>query len=1122
MKVKHLFLQRKICLVLLLLLGLACESFALRVHERNRPGKKDPAIIDREVYVTSVNGVDHGFAVRYRQKGGSAQAVNTLGFDIGYLPTGNWYQGGFLRNITVNGKQIKLQKSKYPEVIRVLSNTPERTVLGVVFETEAGELQLTMVLQKGKYYSYVKIEFINPVKPIKTLEFNLLNHPGHYDKKKLARVIRTSSKTFEMKNTFAVDHKDDKGWAFFEDKNGGAFGPSAFMYLPEQIDKVTYSVYMSYLLTTKVKLKPGNNTAHFLFWHFPAKQFPQNMALDYMKSKTGELSADLRKLSSEQLKGGTKNSGNDISFYEMKKLAKPPVIDGKSNDAVWQNVPWTGSFYYLGTPDKAQPETNFKLAYDNSYFYFLVECKEPDIRSVRAKVPQNAKWDSNTWEDDYVEMYICPYGELDKYFQFIINSNGAIWDSKVDKAKRERSWNSNIEVKALTGKDVWYVEGRIPVKDLVKADKKTTSLWLFNMTRQRLASETGRNAALKWSSWSKLPIANTNTTSAFNVLSDFDAPFAKRPEAFMAADNYKDLFLQKFPIRCTFPREELFITNNMYAPNFVKIKDQRWQYKNYLAGSGKYRKREDWKQYLDSLKIHVRLPDGCTLLTGETGFRSIFSVKQVGKNHYVLSPLRKDSDNKWHKITHCYFDYAALYMKSTLPAGSKGVMEIWVEQEINKEKLVTGVTKYPFTVIEFPEVKQLKQFVINVWPDVFSLFIPDYVRKTKALGFNSIPLRWDWVEYNHKRYPGAKSKALENHIRSLAKEAKANGMMVVIHDSTMGEFYSSKQGRWGNTKFMDPGFTGPIYQKEIKDVKEIAEELEPDHLFIDCEYFAHHGKFGEKEIYSWAPGKERIQKSGLSLKGYLSSCGDRLAGDVRKALYLPGKPRIKVGFYGTGGCFYLPHVRFPGREMFDLIFNIHTLLKKDLVDYAMPSPYHSGEIDDRYILCFSELRKNIGNQPILPWAAAGYPVPFSKEMVRDQFLETCAFGCVGIAYFDESSWDVGAYLYQAKAINEIAPFEDIVMDGKFYEQQNKEYKSAHIKGMIKDSEAIILFSCYKRFKDITETVQNPLPVDCEVYDASTGKKLGKVRKGGSIKVTLDMKRNTKLLYFGNSWKARTK
>ena len=141
-------------------------------------------------------------------------------------------------------------------------------------------------------------------------------------------------------------------------------------------------------------------------------------------------------------------------------------------------------------------------------------------------------------------------------------------------------------------------------------------------------------------------------------------------------------------------------------------------------------------------------------------------------------------------------------------------------------------------------------------------------------------------------------------------------------------------------------------------------------------------------------------------------------------------------------------------------------------------------------------------------------------MVRDQFLEMCAFGCIGVAYYEEDMWDVGAYWYQALAINEIAPFEDIVMDGKFFDQKQKAYKSAHIKGMKKDKEAIALLSCYKRYKAITENIQNPLSMDCAVYDAVTGKKLGVVRKGGSIKVELDMSRNTRLLYFGNDWNKR--
>ena len=97
---------------------------------------------------------------------------------------------------------------------------------------------------------------------------------------------------------------------------------------------------------------------------------------------------------------------------------------------------------------------------------------------------------------------------------------------------------------------------------------------------------------------------------------------------------------------------------------------------------------------------------------------------------------------------------------------------------------------------------------------------------------------------------------------------------------------------------------------------------------------------------------------------------------------------------------------------------------------------------------------------------------------------------------------------------------DNVMDGTFYEQTKKAYKNAHIKGMRKGSEAIILFSCYKRYKNITESVQNPLPADCEVYDAVSGKKIGNVKKGGSVAVELDMSRNTKLLYFGTQWKKR--
>ena len=54
-----------------------------------------------------------------------------------------------------------------------------------------------------------------------------------------------------------------------------------------------------------------------------------------------------------------------------------------------------------------------------------------------------------------------------------------------------------------------------------------------------------------------------------------------------------------------------------------------------------------------------------------------------------------------------------------------------------------------------------------------------------------------------------------------------------------------------------------------------------------------------------------------------------------------------------------------------------------------------------------------------------------------------------------------AISYHGKgAINEIAPFEDIVMDGKFFDQAQKAYKNAHIKGMKKGTEPMQKNNCF--------------------------------------------------------------
>jgi len=329
-------------------------------------------------------------------------------------------------------------------------------------------------------------------------------------------------------------------------------------------------------------------------------------------------------------------------------------------------------------------------------------------------------------------------------------------------------------------------------------------------------------------------------------------------------------------------------------------------------------------------------------------------------------------------------------------------------------------------------------------------------------------------------------------------------------------------------------------------LKVLTESYKPDYLFIDCEYYRNTTENLEI-LKSWKKGWNKLTDNGRKpIKQALTEIGNRVSRDVEFTInknkedtsswvmigwlnsMFEGKDdkdnsRTQFGFYGTGKWLDSKTERFPGNEMYEGIFNIVDIMKKNLNDFAQPETYNSGDMEF-LISRIASTKKAIDSNRILPWCDAGYPTPFKREMVRDQLLELCAFGCRGGIYLRYDSWDPGAYLYQVYAINELAPFEDIFMDGTFYEQDKKQNKTAHVKGQKLGNEALILFSCYKRFKPVIEKVKNPLDKDCSVYDATTLKKLTDLKAGETIPVSLNMDRDTKLLYFGNKedWEKRVK
>jgi Carbohydrate family 9 binding domain-like len=1113
---KNQSLMKLVCGIVIF--GCAMQSiFGLPVREKNKVrSAKAPAIFEREVLVSPVNGVKSGLRVYYRVEAGKAlPAKKSKGFQIGLRPTGNWYDGSFIHKITINNQRVKLLKSKYPKVIKIIENSDKRTILASLFETDFGDIAIKLIYLKDKLYGYLRFEIKNPKVKIANVVITLLNFPGHfgtYSKATLNRAVVIADKNIEI-STEPQNILSSQGWVFYYDKNSNFYGSSALMYRPREIESLMLkSDSKKYGLQTIITLKKGGKSCNLLLWEFSKKKFSQAVALDYMKTTAAGLQKELNILSTKPLKPVIKPQRSTV-LYKMTKAKEAIKIDGKADDACWEVAPWADKFYYLGSAKKAQPGTKFKFAYDDKKFYFYIRCEEPDIQQVKATITQR---DGAVYNDnDAVEIFLCPYGEYDNYFHYIINSRGTVWDAKINKGYVDKSWNSKINVVTEKGKDFWVAEGEILISDLVKADKKTMTVWLANVSRQRLASATSNNKYLKWSSWSKLFERKFDNPGSFNVLSGFNAPFVEGSGTFLKADNYNNLFLQDQTIECFFPRDELFIANNVAAPNYINIKDIRTKYAKYLGkSSAAQRKTKEWQDYIDNLKIFVKLPAGYSLYTGETGFVAFFSVKKE-HDFYVISPLRQPDQNIFKMArVHAKFDQFMLYAKTDLPAGSRGKLKIWIEQTIQGKTLKTKVKSYPFKVVTFPKVKPLKKFSISMWANRYAFVEPDYVITRKKLGFTTIDLKITWIERN------AGNEKIKSYLLDAVKQARSEKMKIAVHDSTFSRLYFSKEGRWGkkNRKSPDPTYTGAAYQSDLAAVAYLAKTFKPDYLFIDCEYYNHTVK--RKIIDSWPAGKAKIQKSGLSEKDFFSRCGDRMANDVRKALKR-GWPagEVKVGFYGTGHHFL--RNKFPGEEMFDGVFNIRSLLNKKLVDFVQPSPYHNGDMDV-IINNLQAIRKKLkgSDGKVLTWACAGYPTPFKSTMVRDQLLEIASLGGIGVVYWGEQAWDVGAYLNQVYAINEIAPVEDIIMDGKFYEQHKKQHATAYIKGMIKDNEAVILLSCYKRYKNIKVAIKNPLNIDCAVYDISNNKKLADIKKGAAIVVELDKIRDTKMLYFGNAWSQR--
>jgi hypothetical protein len=149
---------------------------------------------------------------------------------------------------------------------------------------------------------------------------------------------------------------------------------------------------------------------------------------------------------------------------KMVLFEKPPTIDGKLDDEVWQTAALLKDFYQTQPGDNLIPEnkTEVRLGFDSRFIYIAFHCFD-DPTKVRANI---AKRD-NIWDDDYVGILFDTFNDQRRAYEFDFNPLGVQADGIWTEGQGEDfSLDLVMESKGMVTTDGYTIEVAIPFKSL--------------------------------------------------------------------------------------------------------------------------------------------------------------------------------------------------------------------------------------------------------------------------------------------------------------------------------------------------------------------------------------------------------------------------------------------------------------------------------------------------------------------------------------------------------------------------------------------------------------------------------------------------------------------------------
>src|SRR5690348_5689023 len=195
------------------------------------------------------------------------------------------------------------------------------------------------------------------------------------------------------------------------------------------------------------------------------------------------------------------------------RTSRPPVLDGRDNDDVWQSAPRFSDFKQFQPRIDSAPtlNTEFRAAYDDRNLYVFVRMFDPHPDSImHALTRRDVRGPS-----DQIKLLIDSYYDHRTGYELAVNPDGVKRDySMSNDGNEDESWNGIWDVATRVDSLGWTAEFRIPLAQLryAKSESNTFGFGIWRdierynereawprylPTRNGLVSQLGRLTGLR-------------------------------------------------------------------------------------------------------------------------------------------------------------------------------------------------------------------------------------------------------------------------------------------------------------------------------------------------------------------------------------------------------------------------------------------------------------------------------------------------------------------------------------------------------------------------------------------------------------------------------------------------